>query len=330
MVQLIRRGVKSQTLIAAYYRIKEILGFAGPTVPENPLDTKYRMIGKQEGTYVTFKSTQNKWVFEEDGAKICPLFDLQKSLTPLLISYARKDGEGNEDLVNKLLINRNEGPYSMCLCSGLTFVCNEQETGMKDFKVYGTTTYGVGHRNTSRYDAIEVDFHPEINICQVLSIFAIIDNTTKKPTRFLLLVTPFIEKQKIGPDKYLPYSLLGYDYNAGYTNVKYELIDASAVLRPCIAYADHDRCWNRTSKTKRIVGKVRYWGVRYATTDRGFGYGNNSDDNNRRQLPPQAPTTLSTHELDDIYAEIRSRVGTNGNDSDDNDNDDAGEESDDD
>jgi hypothetical protein len=151
------------------------------------------MIGKQNGTYVTFNSTLNKWVFEEGRAKICPLFDLQKSLTQLLISYARKDGEGNEDLLDKLIINRNEGPYSMCLCSGLTFVCDEQETGMQNLKVYGTTTYGVGERNTSRYDAIEVDFYPEINICQVLSIFAIIDNSTKKPIRFLLLVTPFIE-----------------------------------------------------------------------------------------------------------------------------------------
>jgi hypothetical protein len=325
LVALIRRGVKSKTLIAAYYRLKAALGFAVPAVAHYDLDTKYRMIGRQENTYVTYNDSIHKWVFEDTNTKICPLFDLKRSLTPLLISYARKVGENNEDLIEKLLISRHRGPYSMCLCSGLTFVCNEDECGMTDFQVYGTTTYGVGDRNTSRYDAVEVDFYPEINICQVLSIFAIIDNSTNKPIKFLLLVTPFKdieeEDRELG-DEYLPYSLLGYDFNPYYETVKYELIDASAVLRPCIAYADHDRCWDRRNKNKRYLSRLRYWGIRYATTDRGFGYGNNSDDVNRRrppQPPPQAPTALSTRQLDDIYAQVRRRAGGNGYETDDGD-----------
>jgi hypothetical protein len=182
---------------------------------------------------------------------------------------------------------------------------------MNDFQVYGTTTYGTGDRNTSRYDAVEVDFYPEINICQVLSIFVIIDNATGHPIRYLLLVTPFKEIEKMDSDALLPYSLLGYDFHPYYESIKYELIDASAVLRPCIAYADHDRCWDRKSKSKRIISKVRYWGIRYATTDRGFGYGDNSDGNRRGQLqqpPPQTPAALSTSQLDQIYAQVRRRL----------------------
>jgi hypothetical protein len=116
----------------------------------------------------------------------------------------------------------------------------------------------------------------------------------------------------------LPYSLLGYDFDPFY-----ELIDASAVLRPwCIAYADHDRRWDRIHKSKRYLFSLKYWGIRYATTDRGFGYGNNSDDAHRRphQPPPQAPTALSTRQLDDTYTQVRRRAaGGNGYETDDGD-----------
>jgi hypothetical protein len=53
MVELIRRGVKSKTLIVAYYRLKERLEFGVPAVAHDVLDTKYKMIGRQENTYAT-------------------------------------------------------------------------------------------------------------------------------------------------------------------------------------------------------------------------------------------------------------------------------------
>lgn len=79
-----------------------------------------------------------------------------------------------------------------------------------------------------------------------------------------------------------------------------QIIEPSAVLRPCMAVADHDRRWDGHSTSKRYLSKLRYWGIRYSTTDRGYGYGNAEN-----MLPPQAPTILSTDQLEEIYADIR-------------------------
>jgi hypothetical protein len=155
---------------------------------------------------------------------------------------------------------------------------------------------------------VEVDFSPEINICQVLAIFAIFDRRFLKPIKFLMLVTPLKEIQKTGKDRYLPYSLMGYDFPRYYETVKYHLIEPSAVLRPCILVPDHDRPWNYVSAGKRYLLDRRYWAITYSTTDRGFGYGLSTDMNSHLPppLPPLVPPSLSNAEIDEIFHQARA------------------------
>jgi hypothetical protein len=54
------------------------------------------------------------------------------------------------------------------------------------------------------------------------------------------------------------------------------MINADTVLRPYIGIPDFDRKWDYHATSKKYLLQKRYWGIRYATTDRGTGYGNAS------------------------------------------------------
>jgi hypothetical protein len=279
------------------------------------------MINRIPESYTYFDQLTNKWKFENSDTTVCPLFKVI-GLTELLIDYSRTSTDA-EDIVDKLLTDRRHGRYSMCLCSGITFISDKQQCGVDTFRVYGTPSYGKAYvrgrvnptRVRSRYDAVEVDFGTVTNICQVLTIFAIFDNRLAKPIKFLMLVTPLKQIHKTGTDKFLPYALMGYDILPYYENVKYHLIEPSAVLRPSILVPDHDRCWNYTSVRYRYLMERRYWAITYSTTDRGFGYGLSTEispgsDVPVSLLPPQVHPALSSDELDDIFAQ--ARAGTTG------------------
>jgi hypothetical protein len=59
--------------------------------------------------------------------------------------------------------------------------------------------------------------------------------------------------------------------------------------------ADANRKCNRVSIRRLVLQTVRYWGIRYSTTDRGYGYG--TFDEGRGDEAPQRPPALD----DDIY-----------------------------
>jgi hypothetical protein len=299
---------------------------------EEQPDDKYRMINRIADSYTYFDTLSSQWKFEIDTTPVCPLVNIQ-GLTELLLSYSRESPYA-ADIVDKLLTDRRRGRFSMCLCSGITFVCDKKDCGMDTFRVYGTPSYAKAYvrgqpnptRSRSRYDGVEVDFGNVINICQVLAIFAIFDNRVAKPIKFLMLVTPLKRIPKVGPDRYLPYSLMGYDFPSNGLKVKYHLIEPSAVLRPCILVPDHDRCWNHISAGSRYLKERRYWAITYSTTDRGFGYGLSTDispDDLPTALPPQVHPALSNAQIDDIFAQARS--GTTGDYESDSDDDGIGD-----
>jgi hypothetical protein len=330
------RTVRSKTLIDAYRATNPLpqpTGFIATLNAEVDHAGKYRMINRIDDSYTHFDAESNRWKFEKSTTSICPLFRIN-ALTDLLISYSRTTTQAAY-IVEKLLVDRRQGQFSMCLCSGITFVCEKKDCGMDTFRVYGTPSYGKStvrgvtnpRRVQSRYDAVEVDFSPEINICQVMAIFAIFDTRYSKPIKFLMLVTPLKRIEKVGTDRLLPYSLMGYDLPPYYTTVQYHLIEPSAVLRPCILVPDHDRRWNYSSVGTRYLSQRRYWAITYSTTDRGFGYGFTNDVNSHRLplLPPQRPPSLSDMELDNIFAQ--ARAGTTG-DYESEDDSSAGEDSD--
>jgi hypothetical protein len=70
----------------------------------------------------------------------------------------------------------------------------------------------------------------------------------------------------------LLYSLLGYDFPPNCINVKYHMINADTVLRHYIGIPDFDRKWDYHATSKTYLLHKRYWGIRYATADRGTGY----------------------------------------------------------
>jgi hypothetical protein len=109
------------------------------------------------------------------------------------------------------------------------------------------------------------------------------------------------ELTKRGNDRFLPYSLLGYDFPPNCINVKYDMICANTVLRPYIGIPDADRKWNMRTMSKRNLLEKRYWGIRFATTDRGPGYG----DANTVQANP----SLTQSQMENIYSQLREQCG---------------------
>jgi hypothetical protein len=113
------------------------------------------------------------------------------------------------------LMKVNNSEYCMCMCKGISFVTDERDSGMKTFRVYATLDFAD---NKPRFDFVEVCFtddngQEEVCACQVLGIFAISKKTEgATPERFILLVTSMKELTKRGNDRFLPYSLLGYDF----------------------------------------------------------------------------------------------------------------------
>jgi hypothetical protein len=127
------------------------------------------------------------------------------------------------------------------MCKGITFVTNQSESGMDTLRVYATVDFSA---NTSRLDYVEVGFTDtngleEVCVCQVLSIFAIskcIGEEGETPKHFILRVTSMKEVNKKGTDRFLPYSLLGYDFSPNCINVKYHMINADTVLALILGY----------------------------------------------------------------------------------------------
>jgi hypothetical protein len=114
-------------------------------------------------------------------------------------------------------------------------------------------------------------------------------------------VTSIKEVNKKGTDRLLPYSLLGYDFPANCINVKYHMINANTVLRPYIGIPDFDRKWDYHATSKKCLLQERYWGIRYAATDRGTGYGDAST--------VQANPSLTQEEMRNIYLQLREQGG---------------------
>jgi hypothetical protein len=54
------------------------------------------------------------------------------------------------------------------------------------------------------------------------------------------------------------------------------MINADTVLRPYIGIPDFDLKWDYHTTSKKYLFRKRYWGIRYATTDRGTGNGDAS------------------------------------------------------
>jgi hypothetical protein len=127
--------------------------------------------------------------------------------------------------------------------------------------------------------------------------------------RCILLVTPLQKCEKVGTDGLLPYDLLRYEFAPGRRtlNVTYQLLDPDTILRPCIIVGDADRKWNRVSKSRLVLQTVRYWGIRYSTTDRGYGYGA-FDEKRVDEEAPQRPPALDDDMIQAIYDGRRERV----------------------
>jgi hypothetical protein len=119
--------------------------------------------------------------------------------------------------------------------------------------------------------------------------------------RCILLVTPLEECTKRGADTLLPYSLLKYEFAGRFENVTYQMIDPDTILRPCILVRDADRKWNFLSIGRRCLAMVRYWGIRYSTTDRGIGYGSLADENADSSHEQQRPFVLGNSTIQAIY-----------------------------
>jgi hypothetical protein len=121
-------------------------------------------------------------------------------------------------------------------------------------------------------------------------------------TRCILLVTPLEECTKRGADTLLPYSFLKYEIAGRFQNVTYQMIDPDTILRPCILVRDADRKWNFFAIGRRCLAMVRYWGIRYSTTDRGIGYGSLADERNTDSSnEQQRPFVLGNSTIQAIY-----------------------------
>jgi hypothetical protein len=126
----------------------------------------------------------------------------------------------------------------------------------------------------------------------------------------VLLVTPLHKCEKVGADSLLPYDLLRYEFAPGRRtlNVTYQLLDPDTILRPCIIVGDADRRkWNMVSKRRPVLQTVRYWEIRYSTTDRGYGYGA-LDEGRGDKEAPQRPPALDDDMIQATYDGRRERA----------------------
>jgi hypothetical protein len=173
------RGIRSKTLMHAYDKDTGVLD------QNKQGELGYKIIGPIRNSGITFDYGRKRWKFNSrtHASFLCPLV-YENSLTDLFVEYANRTPE-NLELLMALMDNSPDADFSISLCKGMTFLA-DKDSGLKDFRVYGTTSYGtqaygkngIHCRARPRFDGVEVklatDHGDEIKICQVVTYYYIL------------------------------------------------------------------------------------------------------------------------------------------------------------
>jgi hypothetical protein len=145
LVKLVMRGIRSQTMLAAYYASKTTSDRNEQLSPP-----KYRLIRTIENSFMRFERITKLWLFESNDVELCPLLLARSSLTSLFVEFANRSDDNRDVIVDLMKVNNSE--YCMCMSKGISFVTDERDSGMKTFRVYATLDFAD---NKPRFDLLK-------------------------------------------------------------------------------------------------------------------------------------------------------------------------------